>query len=531
MQIDDPWSNPTEGFEINEHASLVQSEVRDRLQAVMYASTPEGIPRHSPKAQQSLMQAVAARRYDGISFAAAALCTILAERPDLFLDSLDPAVKSSPLKIRALCQAASATSNVLLNEFGVDLRETGDSVSRAKVSYRQMADSLIALDLLIECCEFSDLVQTLLSAPRSYQGVQHRANWIARELDRLLAPHVDTKSLITKYQALVAFVQERNDRKGVGLIASDINDDVIFDFWVQHAHQQSLRVRLFRSAVDAWVDLYQSLISASHTESDTLPSGAFETLLDTHTLDRTDAMVLYWPSERIDRLVADPRPVDKVLLKSEALILGQALKCFPSRSQLWMTALRLLTLSKTQSTWIEAGRRQQAPISVDVETLLLETRGELQELITSLVDVEASIARLLLDLDSAHGLPACIEIGRQIAGAQDSPRSPAQVSNHAQQLTSTLDIDEMHRATLCHLIDVCLERGKKNRRGAFSQYNRLRDDCASSGSAEAVESILDDLQHLREETQRLTTYLEGSHTNIANRLATDYQIAYPIMAG
>lgn len=531
MQIDDQWSNEVLGYELNEHASLVQSEIRDRLQAVMYATTSEGTPRHSNAAQESLLRAACSHRYDHISFHAATLATILCKQLELLLEILDPSSKASALKVRHVCANGEQSEHFRLNELGVEMTTSGQFRDEIKVSYRQMADSLIVLDLLVECCDFAELSSNLLSGSHTYQSLQQRANWIARTLDTTLAPHVDTKNLITKFQALIGFAQEQTGRNAHQILSSDITDDLIFDFWLKFSSHETLRVRLFRTAVDAWIDLYKTLVSSSHAMTDEIadPATEYDVEAQVYTLDRSEGMIDRWPTDCVERLIAQPDPLGKILLKSEGQTLLLALKCYPTRSKLWMTSIRLLTIGRAQHAWIESARRQQQPQQVVADELLMTTKAEVDSMQNALIDVEASICRLLVDIECEQGLPPCIELGRIILDS--SPLKSTQIipSNPVKQIIDHLDLEVEQQQNVGLMIEACIRRGKKNRRGTFSDYNALRTRCRAAAVLDGILSIYNDVHHLRKELTRLNVYLQQFQPVGMDQLRQDYDLAYRVI--
>jgi len=514
-----------EGFGIETYRDIVNQESLNQIQAVLFAQTDQGLLRHSETSRSQFIRSLVALRFDTISFHAATLVTMTAGNIETLISILDPSRSASRAMIKKLTEEAPDIPKFIRhNSMGVELNPGGVQQDKTiKVSFNQLADSVPALDLLLECCDFQELTIQLTDGPHSYRSLQDRANWIGKQLLTYFEASVHRKYLNTKFTVITQFLSDKKNTQQPTV--QDIDDAIIYSFWTTYALDTKLRFKMYRTVVEAWLDYVKALEpELVHTNIESITS-------------------------TVDRLKGDPslttlfntvfvqHPIFSKLLPSQEMkTLMDILMVHPSKHHLWLTTVRLLAVSPYQNKLLEYRRKNKTLDELPDVDIPRDAFLQVEKGIKALVQVEASTCTLALFLDTKSALPHALAL-HTVAQEHLKQQGPTvktlptdwidEVSQVAEKIQSTRQT-AVDQNELSNRLKILVTAGKKFRRGAFADFETLKLRCIEEQLVVDVLNTLDYLWQVREEVHSVQKFVTDNTQTLLRQLAEDLNICRQI---
>lgn len=513
----------SDGYGIESYTQIVSSELLNKIQPILDAQALSGDLRHSSKARNQLINSLISLRFDSLSLHAASLALICSSEIQEFVTLLDPGFKATRSRVQSVVSQIDLTMIDALktNSQGIEIQTSSqNAASNLKISYSQMANAIIVLDLLLECCEFEDIVAQLFHQPITYRGLQDRANWISRQLSAHFESVIHLKYLNAKFALMRDFLQEKTG--ATELNSSSIDDAVIFSFWVEYSTNEKYRFKLFRTTADAWIDLYHSLLDNE--------GPAVLSQFDS-TVDRFDAACTL--RELFMQIAEDQNIFQRAIPQKEHIVIDDVLNAEPAKTNLYLTAFRLITLSPYQNKLLEY-RRKKRPIDHTLSDISAENGIQaFRKALASFIQLEASLCGLVLALAPSRSIPHAVEFemsAGEFFKSLDTTSKPLdeQLMIEADALTnklsqqdssSNIDVDDL-QARLARVI----QTGKRFKRGAFARFDQLLSTCSGDDQKDKLVDWLDQFRRIRVELIRSDQFFQTKKLDLQTQLDQDRAI-------
>lgn len=343
------------------------------------AVTAAGRPIHDRSTVINLTTSIASRSYGPELYRAVHLLAALATTETSIDQLLLPESPITGSRVIALLQNGKEADGLVIETHLLCFGIHGNSGEQMKISARQLPAAVALIEFLIESLGFEVIYQAYekLSQNLDSATISAVTKKLSAALYQFLGEHLPSASNRQMVQLLSNYIS--NAQKGITSInPEDVTDELIYDFWCAHAHDDSVSFRLFSTAAQAWVTYRNALNlastdafslhvsidqmqedgqidqvhhhqSQSHMDDEDYPkSGASslaEIVLDINT-----------PSQWLHDLVSPPCDNIKLFTKVEQDYIAFPLMAGSAASALLLTCLRVAVFSPLQNKIVQTKR-------------------------------------------------------------------------------------------------------------------------------------------------------------------------------
>ena len=347
-------------------------ELLDLVRTIFDNTVADGRQRHSEQAKQNLLKVLAGHSYAKVIFP---VCHFLKVSAQNGVELYHWFAMSQPVTARSLeLGLQSATSTPVAGGYQTII-EANDHNQTFDVNLIYIAKHSALLDLMLEIVGYDKLEKfyNCLAMAKNQQDVREISNDISREMYHFLKDHMATASAEKKAKSLRDFVAARYGQDHhIGV--SDIDDELIVDFWIQFSLDTDSKFRLYTNCVQNWVIFRHAIRAAT--------SNQFQQEASLDALNEQGQAAL----DRIDQQTAktmfdnasDDTPIRSQLCKispaelqiiklvtaTEHDQIAQLLDFGDDGPALIVTILRLITFGPVQARLIEASRQKKTQLNV-----------------------------------------------------------------------------------------------------------------------------------------------------------------------
>jgi len=342
-------------------------ELLDLVRTIFDNTVADGRPRHSEQARQNLLKVLAGHRYAKVIFPVCHFLSVSAQNGVALYHWF---AMSQPVTARSLGQGLQSAVSTPVGRRHQTIIEASHHTQTFDVNLVHIARHSALLDLILEVIGYDQLeaFYNRLATAKNRHDVTAISNDISREMYHFLKDHMATASAEKKAKSLRDFVAARygQDHR---ISVSDIDDELIVDFWIQVSLDTDSKFRLYTNCVQNWVTFRHAIRAAT--------SNQFQQEASLDALNEQGQAAL----DRIDQQTAETMFDDA---SDDALIGSQLGKISPAELQmiklvnatehdqiaklldfgddgpaLIITILRLVTFGPVQARLIEASRQKK----------------------------------------------------------------------------------------------------------------------------------------------------------------------------
>jgi len=342
-------------------------ELLDLVRTIFDNTVADGRPRHSEQARQNLLKVLAGHSYAQVIFPVCHFLSVSAQNGVALYHWF---AMSQPVTARSLGQGLQSAISNPVGRRHQTIIKANHHIQKFDVNLVHIARHSALLDLILEVIGYDQLeaFYNRLATAKNRNDVTAISNDISRKMYHFLKDHMATASAEKKARSLRDFVAARygQDHR---ISVSDIDDELIFDFWIQVSLDTDSKFRLYTNCVQNWVTFRHAIRAAT--------SNQFQQEASLDALNEQGQAAL----DRFDQQTAETMFDDA---SDDALIGSQLGKISPAELQmiklvnatehdqiaklldfgddgpaLIITILRLVTFGPVQARLIEASRQKK----------------------------------------------------------------------------------------------------------------------------------------------------------------------------
>jgi hypothetical protein len=361
------------------HRMMVQDdgpshELLDLIRTIFDDTAADGRLRHSEQARQNLLKVLAGHSYARVIFPLCHFLSVSAQKGVVLYHWF---AMPQPVTARSLEQGLQSAANTPAGRH----QKTTSKVTRHNqtfdVNLAHISKHSALLDLILEVIGYDQLeaYYNRLATAKNRQDITTVSNDISREMYHFLKNHMTTASAEKKARSLRDFLATRYGAdQSVGV--SDIDDELIVDFWIQFSLDADSKFRLYSNCVQNWV-IFRHAIRAA-TSSRFQHESSLEALNEQGqaVLDRIDHQTAQTMFDDVgdDVLVGSQlskiSPIElqtiKLITTTEHDQIAKFLDFGGDGPALIVTILRLATFGPVQARIVEASRQKKSrPHEID----------------------------------------------------------------------------------------------------------------------------------------------------------------------
>ena len=348
------------------------NELLDLVRTIFDDTVADGRLRHSEQARQNLLKVLAGHSYAKVIFP---LCHFLSVSAQKGVALYHWFAMPQPVTARSLEQGLQSAVSTPVGRHQKTIGEVIRHNQTFDVNLAHIAKHSALLDLIMEVVGYDQLevFYNRLATAKSRQDVTAISNEISREMYHFLKNHMATASAEKKARSLRNFLAARYGAdQTIGV--SDIDDELIVDFWIQFSLDADSKFKLFSNCVQNWV-IFRHAIRAA-TSSRFQHESSLEALNEhgRAALDRIDHQTAQTMFDDVDDDVLMGSQLSKISpaeLQTIKLItttehdqIAQFLDFGDDGPALIVTILRLATFGPVQARLTEASRQKKNQLSV-----------------------------------------------------------------------------------------------------------------------------------------------------------------------
>ena len=239
-------------------------ELLDLIRTIFDNTVADGRPRHSDQARQNLLKVLAGHSYAKVIFP---LCHFLSFSAQNGIALYHWFAMSQPVTARSLGQGLQSAASTPASARRQTIAEASHHNQTFDVNLVHIAKHSALLDLILEVVGYDQLeaFYNRLATAKNRHGVTAISNDISREIYHFLKNHMATASAEKKARSLRDFLAARYgaDRP---ISVSDIDDELIVDFWIQFSLDADSKFRLFTNCVQNWVTFRHAIRAATSNQ-------------------------------------------------------------------------------------------------------------------------------------------------------------------------------------------------------------------------------------------------------------------------
>lgn len=348
------------------------NELLDLVRTIFDDTVADGRLRHSEQARQNLLKVLAGHSYAKVIFP---LCHFLSVSAQKGVALYHWFAMPQPVTARSLEQGLQSAVSTPVGRHQKTIGEVIRHNQTFDVNLAHIAKHSALLDLIMEVVGYDQLevFYNRLATAKSRQDVTAISNEISREMYHFLKNHMATASAEKKARSLRNFLAARYGAdQTIGV--SDIDDELIVDFWIQFSLDADSKFKLFSNCVQNWV-IFRHAIRAA-TSSRFQHESSLEALNEhgRAALDRIDHQTAQTMFDDVDDDVLMGSQLSKIspaelqmiklITTTEHDQIAQFLDFGDDGPALIVTILRLATFGPVQARLTEASRQKKNQLSV-----------------------------------------------------------------------------------------------------------------------------------------------------------------------
>ena len=342
-------------------------ELLDLIRTIFDVTVADGRLRHSEQARQNLLKVLAGHSYAKAIFP---LCHFLSVSAQKGVALYHWFAMPQPVTARSLELGLQSTASPLIGRHQKTTSEVIRHNQTFDVNLAHIAKHSALLDLILEVIGYDQLeaFYNHLATAKSGQDVTTVSNDISREMYHFLKNHMATASAEKKARSLRDFLAARygvNQTVGV----SDIDDELIFDFWIQFSLDADSKFRLYSNCVQSWMIFRHAIRAATisrfqHESSLEALNEQGQAILD--RIDHHTAQTMFDDAgenapvgSQLSKISPAELQTIKLITTTEHDQLAQFLDFSDDGPGLILTILRVATFGPVQARLIEASRQKK----------------------------------------------------------------------------------------------------------------------------------------------------------------------------
>ena len=342
-------------------------ELLDLVRTIFDITVADGRPRHSEQARQNLLKVLAGHSYAKVIFP---LCHFLSVSAQNGVALYHWFAMSQPMTARSLGQELQSAASTPASERHQTIAESSHHNQTFDVNLVHIAKHSALLDLILEIIGYDQLeaFYSRLATAKNRQDVTATSNEISREIYHFLKNHMANASTAKKAKSLRDFLAARYGADHP-ISVSDIDDELIVDFWIQFSLDADSKFRLYTNCVQNWVTFRHAIRAATRnqfqqeTSLDAL-SEQGQAALD--QIDQQTAKTMFDDASddvpigsQLGKISSAELQTIKLVTATEQDHIAQLLDFGDDGPALIVTILRLVTFGPVQARLIEALRQKK----------------------------------------------------------------------------------------------------------------------------------------------------------------------------
>ncbi len=358
------------------------------LRSIGDALTSTGKPVYDRSTVINLTTSIASRSYGPELYRAVHVLAAAAMTGTSIDQIILPESPLTGANVIALLQQGRQTEIMMIETHLLRFGDHANGTEHMKISARQLPAAIALIEFLIESLGFETVYQAYEAFTQNADSpsISTTTKTLSAALYRFLGEHLPSASNRQMVQLLSNYITKSDEGSGP-IYPEDVSDDLIYEFWCEHAHDDSVSFRLFATAAQAWMTYRNALNLAStdafsrHFSIDELQEdGQFDRLhqqASHHDLDdgsdsnKPGASSLAEivgdinaPSQWLQDLLSPPCDQIKFFTKVEQEYIAFPLMAGAAATALTLTCLRVAVFSPLQNKIVQA-KRSKAGISPD----------------------------------------------------------------------------------------------------------------------------------------------------------------------
>ena len=342
-------------------------ELLDLIRTIFDITVADGRPRHSEQARQNLLKVLAGYSYAKVIFP---LCHFLSVSAQNGVALYHWFAMSQPVTARSLGQGLQSAASTPASGRHQTIAESSHHNQTFDVNLVHIAKHSALLDLILEIIGYDQLeaFYNRLATAKNRQDVTATSNEISREIYHFLKNHMANASTAKKAKSLRDFLAARYGADHP-ISVSDINDELIVDFWIQFSLDADSKFRLYTNCVQNWVTFRHAIRAATRNQfqqetSLDAPSEQRQAALD--QIDQQTAKTMFDDAiddvpigSQLGKISPAELQTIKLVTATEQDHIAQLLDFGDDGPALIVTILRLVTFGPVQARLIEALRQKK----------------------------------------------------------------------------------------------------------------------------------------------------------------------------
>lgn len=342
-------------------------ELLDLIRTIFDVTVADGRLRHSEQARQNLLKVLAGHSYAKVIFP---LCHFLSVSALKGVALYHWFAMPQPVTAHSLELGLQSAAGPLVGKH----QKTTSGVIRYdqtfNVNLAQIAKHSALLDLILEVIGYDQLeaFYNRLATAKSRQDITTVSNDISREMYHFLKNHMVTASAEKKARSLRDFLAARYGADQT-ISVSDIDDELIADFWIQFSLEADSKFRLYSNCVQNWVIFRHAIRAATssrfqHESSLEALNEQGQAALD--LIDHQTAQTMFNDvgddvpmGSQLSKISPAKLQTIKLITTTEHDQIAQFLDFGDDGPALIVTILRLATFGPVQARLIEALRQKK----------------------------------------------------------------------------------------------------------------------------------------------------------------------------
>jgi hypothetical protein len=346
-------------------------ELLDLVRTIFDNTVADGRPRHSEQARQNLLKVLAGHSYAKVIFPVCHFLSVSAQNGVALYHWF---AMSQPVTARSLGQGLQSAVSTPVGRRHQTIIEASHHTQTFDVNLVHIARHSALLDLILEVIGYDQLeaLYNRLATAKNRHDVTAISNDISREMYHFLKDHMATASAEKKAKSLRNFVAARygQDHR---ISVSDIDDELIVDFWIQVSLDTDSKFRLYTNCVQNWVTFRHAIRAATSNQFqqeasldalneqgqaalDRIDQQTAETMFD----DASDDALI---GSQLGKISPAELQMIKLVTATEHDQIAQLLDFGDDGPALIVTILRLLTFGPVQARLIEASRQKKTQLN------------------------------------------------------------------------------------------------------------------------------------------------------------------------
>ena len=346
-------------------------ELLDLIRTIFDITVADGRQRHSEQARKNLLKVLAGHSYAKVIFP---LCHFLSVSAQNGVALYHWFAMSQPVTARSLGQGLQSAANAPASGRHQTIAESSHHKQTFDVNLVHIAKHSALLDLILEIIGYDQLeaFYNHLATAKNRQDVTATSNEISREIYHFLKNHMANASTAKKAKSLRDFLAARYGADHP-ISVSDIDDELIVDFWMQFSLDADSKFRLFTNCVQNWVTFRHAIRAATRnqfqqeTSLDALSEQGQAALdqIDQQTAKTifNDASVDIPIGSQLGKISPAELQTIKLITATEQDHIAQLLDFGDDGPALIVTIMRLVTFGPVQARLIEALRQKKSQLN------------------------------------------------------------------------------------------------------------------------------------------------------------------------